>query len=358
MDAGLEDSVEAAQAICSAAQIRIPNPLASLRALCNRVGIVIRILAATLAAIAVAVAAVQAWTLLIVSQAEMQAAQNSLETNMAVLKQELDRIGTGWALGNGCLTLGGTIINEREDLVDVVRRVAGGAATIFAGDMRVATNISWPDGSRAIGTVLAAGPARDAVIGRGEIYRGVNDILGVSHLTVYEPLRDTAGRLVGILFVGVPLSAAHAVVVNLVVRSTVAALVILLAACVLGWVALRLTLQPLRTMAAAVRTIAEGELDKQTLFTERTDQLGEIGRAIESLRQEALLTRTVAGSSARQRGTSAPRHGDRRHRRFPARRVDGPGHSRCRSARYLRPACRRRAHPSRRLVCCDFTRRS
>ena len=274
------------------------NPLASLVSRLGRIGIVTRILVATLVAITVAVGAVQAWTLFIVSRAEMQAAQSSLETNMAVLKQELGRVGSGWALGeDGRLSLGGTTVNGQQDLVDIVRRVAGGAATIFAGDRRVATNITRPDGTRAIGTALAAGPARDAVIGRGEIYRGTNDILGVPHLTIYEPLLDAGGRSVGILFVGVPLSAAHAVIMNVVIQSSIVGVMVLLAVCALGWVALRLTLRPLRTMAASVRTIAEGQLDQPTLFVERTDQLGEIGRAIEILRHGALLARTLQAKS-------------------------------------------------------------
>ena len=272
----------------------VSKPRSALIARLSRTGIVTQILVATLLAIAVAVAGVQFWTLYIVSESEMQAAQQSLGTNMAVLKQELGRVGTDWSLGDdGRLTLGGSVINGRHDLVDSVRRVAGGAATIFAGDTRVATNITRPDGTRAEGTKLADGSAHEAVVGRHETFRGTNDILGVPHLTIYEPLLDASGRPVGILFVGVPLSAAHAVITNVVVKSTEAGLGILLVVCVLGWLALRLALRPLQAMAASVRTIAEGQLDRPTPFATRADQLGELSRAIEILRHGAVRARTL-----------------------------------------------------------------
>jgi methyl-accepting chemotaxis protein len=71
------------------------------------------------------------------------------------------------------LLLGSTAVNGRNDIVDAVKRVAGGVATLSRGDT-------------------------------GEIYQGRNETLGVTHVTIYEPIRDAAGRQIGILFVGVP----------------------------------------------------------------------------------------------------------------------------------------------------------
>lgn len=278
----------------------MPHPFSAMARRLGKVGIVAQILTATVLAIALAVGAVQVWTLYIVTGSEMEAAQRNLETNLLVLKQELSRMGSEWTLSaDGNLALAGHVVNGRDDLVDIVRRVAGGAATIFAGDMRVATNISRPDGTRAVGTRLAPGPARDAVIERHEIYRGTADILGIPHMTIYEPLLDAGGHPIGILFVGVPLSHVHLIVMNLVTQSALAAIGILLVVCVVGWAALRTTLRPLLTMAASVRTIAEGQLDRPTPFGTRSDQLGEISRAIEILRHGAIRARTLQAEAAR-----------------------------------------------------------
>jgi methyl-accepting chemotaxis protein len=279
--------------------------LSSVLARFGRIGIVPRILTGSLLSIALAVCIVQAFTLRMVSQTEMQAAQRGLEINLAVLKRELGRLGTDWRLGDdGQLTLNGHALNGREDLVDDVRRIAGGAATIFAGDVRVATNIVRPDGSRAAGTKLAAGVVRDAVIGRGETYRGVADILGVTYLAVYEPLHDNAGKPVGILFLGVPLTEASSVVAHMVGQSVLIGLIVVLAVGGLGWIALRRSLRPLGTMAASVHSIAEGNLEQTTLFADRSDQLGKIACAIEILRQGAMHAQTLERAAANERAVT------------------------------------------------------
>ena len=68
---------------------------------------------------------------------------------------EIRAIGTEYQLKDGVLTAGGVTLNGNLDLVDRVQRLAGGVATIFAGDVRVATNVLKADGTRAIGTKLA-----------------------------------------------------------------------------------------------------------------------------------------------------------------------------------------------------------
>jgi methyl-accepting chemotaxis protein len=53
-----------------------------------------------------------------------------------------------------------------------------------------------------VGTTLAKGPAYDAVFSRGESYRGPVDILGERYYAAYDPLKDKAGQVVGVLYVG------------------------------------------------------------------------------------------------------------------------------------------------------------
>ncbi len=48
------------------------------------------------------------------------------------------------------------------EIVDDVQAHHGGTATVFVNGVRVATNVLKPDGSRAIGTTLATGPAYEA----------------------------------------------------------------------------------------------------------------------------------------------------------------------------------------------------
>lgn len=257
----------------------------------EKIGIIPRLLVASLLAIVVAVVAVQAWTLRNVREAQMQSAQEALATNFAVLRDALRPLGTEWRLQDGHLTLGGQALEGRDELVDRVRQLAGGNATIFANDTRILTNVVAADGTRGTGTKLGPGPARDAVIGRGETYRGEAVILGVPHLTIYEPVRNTQGERVGILYVGVPLTGVETTMSKILRESLLAGLIVILAVGALSWCALRSSLRPLHTLAEVVRAIASGDLDRPAPCAERTDQLGRIGRAIEVLRESALRAR-------------------------------------------------------------------
>jgi methyl-accepting chemotaxis protein len=101
------------------------------------------------------------------------------------------------------LMVGGKPLNGDTVMVDHVKTLVGGVATVFMGDTRVATNVAKPDGARAVGTPLAKGPVYDAVLGRGEPYRGETKILGKPYFAAYDPIKTASGEVIGILFVGV-----------------------------------------------------------------------------------------------------------------------------------------------------------
>ena len=108
-------------------------------------------------------------------------------------------------------------------VVDEITRVTGSTVTIFQrmnepGDMlRVATTVAAADGNRAIGTYIpSTGPdgAPTAVIAsvlRGEVYRGTAFVVNDMYVAAYEPLRDGAGRITGMLYVGERVSSVESV---------------------------------------------------------------------------------------------------------------------------------------------------
>ena len=113
--------------------------------------------------------------------------------SMEVAWSALHEAGREISIRDGQLRAGETVLNGNNAIVDKIKRVTGGTATIFQGDTRVATNVLKPDGSRAVGTTLAKGPAYDAVFSRGESYRGPVDILGERYYAAYDPLKDQCG---------------------------------------------------------------------------------------------------------------------------------------------------------------------
>lgn len=265
------------------------HSMSQLAASARRPGVAARLVAVTLVSIVVSVASVQAWSMFTIQQAQMTAAQQSLETNLAVLRHELARIGATFKLdGKGTLTLDGLPLNGRHDIVDTVRALSGGVATIFAGDIRVATNVTKPDGSRAAGTPLAAGPARDAAIGRSQTYRGPVDILGNPYLAAYEPIHAADGSAAGILFVGVPLREAQAVIDTLVRQSIVGATIVIVALGALAWLLItRGVVRPVRRLTGAMTTLARGETELDVPELNRTDELGRMAQAVAVFKENA-----------------------------------------------------------------------
>jgi methyl-accepting chemotaxis protein len=246
----------------------------------SRIGIVPTLLAASVLNLAVAMTAVEAWTLQTADAALMADMRLRLEVNLNLLKEMVIPLGADWQLTDGRLSRGGQLLEGRNDLVDAVRRVGGGAATIFAGDVRTATNIQAPDGKRGTGTKLAPGPAYDAVLGRGETYYGTNIILGRSHLTIYEPIRDHTGKVIGILFVGLPTDEVSTVVDGLRSKVASGSIVLALMAGLMMWLAMRRALRPLLRLAAATRAIASGERSIAIPGITRHDEIGQMAQTV------------------------------------------------------------------------------
>ncbi|MDP0499200.1 MAG: Cache 3/Cache 2 fusion domain-containing protein [Verrucomicrobiota bacterium JB022] len=95
-------------------------------------------------------------------------------------------------------------------VVDRLRMRTGDTATIFQrmneqGDMlRIATNVAKLDGTRAIGTYIPhTSPVVQAVLA-GDTFYGRAFVVNQHYITAYEPLKDDAGEVIGILYVGTP----------------------------------------------------------------------------------------------------------------------------------------------------------
>ena len=107
------------------------------------------------------------------------------------------------------LYFGSTKINNNFDVVDAVSKEDGKGMTatffVWSGDeyVRVSTSVPKPDGSgRAIGTILDPAGKAIAEIQQGKPFYGDVAILGNPYTTGYEPMRDAAGKVIGIYYVG------------------------------------------------------------------------------------------------------------------------------------------------------------
>jgi len=240
-------------------------------------------LAAALVSIALATGLTLIGTSVVQDQRRSDVAED-LNTRMRLLKHLTGGPSAKWAITDGKLTANGVVMNDNLAVVDGVSAVAGGVATLFQGDTRVATNVTRPDGTRGVGTKLAPGPAFDAVITQGQAYRGRNDILGRSHYTIYEPIKDQAGKQIGIFFVGLPTDVSENQISDLMREQVIASVGMTAIACLIFWVVAYRQSRPILRLTPMLEALAQGQDPGPVDAGSRRDEIGDMARAIERLR--------------------------------------------------------------------------
>jgi len=109
------------------------------------------------------------------------------------------------------LRLGGKSVANTTSLVDEVSGITEATATVFAVSgkdfIRISTSVRKPNGERAVGTLLDPKGAAYAALSQGTAFYGMVDILDKPYLTGYEPIRDSAGRTIGVFYAGYPVTA-------------------------------------------------------------------------------------------------------------------------------------------------------
>lgn len=210
------------------------------------------------------------------------------------------------------LMCGNRILNLDFDLPDRFTGSNGMVATVFARDgedfIRITTSIRKADGERAVGTPLdRSQKAYDEAL-QGHAHVGYAIIFGRQYLTHYEPLRDGNGQVIGILFVGLDvtanpgmgLAAAMAWRVSLLYAAAQAGLLavggqmanewawfsgvgmaVLLWFATFAWMKRHVT-GPLGTGRDASQRMASGDLTRQ-VHVSTSDEIGQVLMAINSI---------------------------------------------------------------------------
>ena len=235
-------------------------------------------------------------------------AEERQEANMRVAWDVLNDYGDGYSVENGVLRVGDTVLNNNFAPVDRIKGLVGGTATVFMGDMRVTTNVTKPDGNRAVGTPLARGPVHDAVLGRGEPYRGQADILGRPFFVAYDPIRNAGGEVIGVLYVGIPkadfMASVNQLLLTLWIAATVVALLIVGAVL---WLSRRM-FSPLQGLCDRMERLRQGHTDIDAPWAARKDDIGQISRALLAFRDAAAeRARIEAEAQAARSGAEADR---------------------------------------------------
>ncbi|MBC8791165.1 MAG: methyl-accepting chemotaxis protein [Tagaea sp. CACIAM 22H2] len=264
----------------------------------GRISIGSRVACAAILGAALAMSATLYATIRQADQALYAQGMRQLDANMRVMTDFVRGYGGEFHIQRDRLFVGDTLLDGDSVTVDRVKAAVGGVATIFKGDLRVATNIVGANGQRAVGTKLAPGPAYDAVFKRNESYRGPNMILGQPYFTAYDPIRDADGQVIGLLFVGIPEAEFRAAAKMIAVEASVAGGGAVLAASILLWLIVRRMLKPLSLMDKAMEKVAAGDETAAIPGEGRRDEIGQMAKALAVFRDRIAENKRMAEARA------------------------------------------------------------
>lgn len=210
--------------------------------------------------------------------------------------------GQGKLLG---VLVGGVLLNKNlafiDRLNDIVYPEEGlllgsqGTATLFLGDVRVATNVRLFEGGRAIGTRVSAEVHR-AVLDEGRTWLDRAFVVTDWYVSAYEPLLDSHGQRVGMLYVGFlegPFAAAKRGALGLVIG--LFALAMLLAG-VFAILWARRVFRPIERMHATMNAIEQDQPTARVGVVASRDELGDLAAHF-----DRLLDRLQAQTSSLKR---------------------------------------------------------
>jgi methyl-accepting chemotaxis protein len=219
--------------------------------------------------------------------------KSDLKQRIELMRYLYSRNGP-FQMKDGMICAGDYSIADSHETVDRISEIFGGTATVFLKDTRISTSVRNQDGSRAVGTRLA-GVAYDSIFRDKKIYSGEASILGIEYYTRYEPITDSSGEIIGILYAGVKKDEYRAAMYGIFSKILITALIIGLVCSLLTFLFGRRIAMAIGKVSLFARELAGGNL-KASIDIDRHDELGRMSADLISMRDR--LRETVSEISA------------------------------------------------------------
>ena len=184
-------------------------------------------------------------------------------------------------------------------IVDRATSYVGGNATLFVYDdasqqfVRRTTNVKKENGDRAVGTQLAADHPGQAMLRRGEAYKGPAMLFGRRFYTAYQPVFNSAGKVIGIIYVGIATAELDGMLRQAITAMAIAASIAALLALAATMLLVRRVTKPLRTVAETLTVLAGGGTDVEVQYADRHDEIGVIARTVDVFKNNRIERRKL-----------------------------------------------------------------
>jgi len=184
-------------------------------------------------------------------------------------------------------------------IVDRATSYVGGNATLFVYDeatqqfVRRTTNVKKENGDRAVGTQLAADHPGQAVVRRGEAYKGPAILFGRRFYTAYQPVFGAGAKVIGIVYVGIPTEELDSMLWQALRAMAIAAGIAAVLVLALTMLMVRRVTKPLRAVTESLTGLAQGRVDIEVQHADRHDEIGAIARTIDVFKNNRIERRQL-----------------------------------------------------------------
>jgi methyl-accepting chemotaxis protein len=226
-------------------------------------------------------------TYLLISELINRNVDSELKNGSTMGSALLDAIYPGeWSVDDGKMFKGSMVMNDDTTVVDTIYSRTGFFSTIFLNDTRITTSIVDEQGNRITGT-QASPEVIETVISNGENYSGEATINCKPYKTLYTPIMDDSGKIIGMWFVGIEYETLQNIINSALSQIIVIAVILLALGIIYSIVAGNALTKPLTNLMKDIEVISSGNftVPVHDKFTIKKDEIGGIAKAVENMRQ-------------------------------------------------------------------------
>ncbi|WP_288939345.1 cache domain-containing protein [uncultured Roseovarius sp.] len=188
--------------------------------------------------------------------------------------------------------VGGRLLNRNLDFIDTINALvyreqslpdgSQGTATLFLDDVRVSTNVRLFENVRALGTRVSAA-VRKRVLGDGQVWLDRAFVVNDWYISAYEPIVDSHGARVGMLYVGFLEAPFRAAKVNSVLTITLLFLLITILSVPLFLRWAGHIFRPLEKMTQTIARVEAGDMNARNLPAGDSGEIAQVASHLDTL---------------------------------------------------------------------------
>jgi signal transduction histidine kinase len=229
----------------------------------------------------------------------------------ALLPQGLSMVVVGRG-GDGAYAAAARPLRDAHRFPDQIRDTVFGSeatarrnatVTIFEGDVRIATNVTLADGTRATGTRASADVAH-RVLQESRVWNDRAYVVDRWMITCYQPIRGADGRVLGMLYAGLDEAPYVAQQERDILFSALSVLALTLVVSVGGWYLGTRLVRPLGQLTQAAAALARGERERIETSSRDPEEVSVLAATFNRMSDE-IHTKTDALEASRERAQRA-----------------------------------------------------